>query len=338
MSNVSPNVSPKAGPNEGADAVPSAVPPAPGAVPIKVPEALDASLADCLGEAGRRWSARLPALAAELMERWGLRPAGAAAHGVVGLVVPVLRADGTPGALKLQPVDEETVGEPMALRAWGGRGAVHLLAHDPATGSMLLERLDPDRSLHTVVDDLAALRVLAELLAGLTEHQAPPGLRHVADVSDAMLALVPAALGALADPADRRLVADCAAALREVRPEPGDRLLHWDLHYGNVLAPPGSDGRAPWLAIDPKPLAGDPGFELLPALHNRWADLVATGDVRRALRRRFDLMTDVLALDRARAARWTLARVLQNALWDVEDGRTAVDPAQRLVAEALLTR
>ncbi|NEY35342.1 hydroxyurea phosphotransferase, partial [Streptomyces sp. PRKS01-65] len=88
----------------------------------------------------------------------------------------------------------------------------------------------------------------------------------------------------------------------------GDRLLHWDLHYGNVLA----SARAPWLAIDPKPLAGDPGFELLPALTNRH-DPADT-------RWRFDAMTGVLGLDRARARAWTLGRVLQNCLWHVEAG------------------
>ncbi|MEV7781329.1 aminoglycoside phosphotransferase family protein [Kitasatospora sp. NPDC088351] len=310
----------------------------PGPAPIDVPDALAASLTAFLGETGRVWAAGLPSLAGALLESWELRPDGPPAHGVVGLVVPVLRADGTPAVLKLQPVDEETAGEPVALRAWAGRGAVRLLAHDPASGSMLLERLDPDRSLLAVPDDLAALRVLAEILAGLTERQAPPGLRRLADLADGLLAGTPPALAVLADPADRRLLADCAAAVREVRGEPGDRLLHWDLHYGNVLAPAGPDGRAPWLAIDPKPLAGDPGFELLPALGNRWDDLTATGDVPRALRRRFDLMTDVLALDRARATSWTLGRILQNALWDLDDGAHAIDPAQRAVAEALLAR
>ncbi|MFB7619110.1 aminoglycoside phosphotransferase family protein [Kitasatospora sp. NPDC056181] len=314
---------------------------------FRVPTALTASLADFFGEPGRDWAAGLPALADGLLERWSLRPDGRPAHGMVGLVLPVLRADGTPAALKLQPLDEETAGEPVALRAWDGRGAVRLLAHDPATGSMLLERLDPDRSLLTVPDDLAALRVLAESLACLTEQQAPSGLRSLAEVADAMLARVPEALAALADPADRRLLADCAAALREVRHEPGDRLLHRDLHYANVLAPAGMDGRAPWLAIDPKPLAGDPGFELLPALRNRWDDLTATGDVPRALRRRFDLLTDTLALDPARATCWTLARVLQNTLWDVEDtedieaggvGGAVVSPDQRAIAETLLGR
>ncbi|WP_240797546.1 hypothetical protein [Streptomyces sp. F001] len=32
-------------------------------------------------------------------------------------------------------------------------------------------------------------------------------------------------------------------------------------------------------------------------------------------------MTDVMGLDRARARAWTLGRVLQNCLWEIEDGR-----------------
>ncbi|MFI9331562.1 aminoglycoside phosphotransferase family protein [Kitasatospora sp. NPDC052868] len=306
--------------------------------PPPVPKALAASLADSRGEAGRAWVAGLPLLAEELMERWALRPDGPPAHGMVALVLPVLRTDGTPAVLKLQPVDGETVGEPAALRVWAGRSAVRLLDQDQASGAMLLERLDQGRSLLAVPDDTAALRTLAELLADLTTHPAPPGLRRLSDVADALLADTPEGLTGLVDPADRRLLADCAAALREVRGEPGDRLLHWDLHYGNVLAALGPDPRAPWLAIDPKPLAGDPAFELLPALRNRWSDLAAGGDVPRALHRRFDLMTDVLALDRSRAAAWTLARILQNALWDIEDGSPAIEPAQRILAEALLTR
>ena len=35
---------------------------------------------------------------------------------------------------------------------------------------------------------------------------------------------------------------------------------------------------------------------------------------------------------------WTLGRVLQNALWDVEDGKTGLDPVQVAIAAAVLTR
>lgn len=124
----------------------------------------------------------------------------------------------------------------------------------------------------------------------------------------------------------------CASAVAELVGEPGDRLLHWDLHYDNVLA----GTREPWLAIDPEPLAGDPGFDLLPTLDSRWDEVTATGDVARAVLRRFDLLTEVLGLDRNRATGWTLGRVLQNALWDVEGGKAALEPVQVAIATALL--
>ncbi|MDN0194205.1 aminoglycoside phosphotransferase family protein [Streptomyces sp. S.PNR 29] len=276
---------------------------------IDVPDELAASQARYNGEAGRSFIARLPELAAGFLDRWGLRPDGPSMSGVSALIVPVVRrADGTPAVLKLQLLDEESVGEPVALRLWDGDGAVRLLDHDEPTGTLLLERLDSTRMLSHVADSRAAALVIARLLAHLTATPAPADMRRLGDIARAMLDDTPKALPGIPDPEARRLVADCAAALREVAGEPGDRLLHWDLHYENVLA---SD-RAPWLAIDPKPLAGDPGFELLPALYNRFDP--------DEIRWRFDAMTDVLGLDRARARAWTLGRVLQDCLWQIEDG------------------
>ncbi|MCP2259752.1 streptomycin 6-kinase [Streptoalloteichus tenebrarius] len=305
-------------------------------VPLEVPDELAAAHRKYNGESGRVWIERLPELAAGFLERWGLRRDGPVAHGLAALVLPVTRQDGTPAVLKLQPVTEDHVGEPVALRTWDGRGAVRLLDHDPETGTMLLERLDANRSLAHVPDDMVALRTLSEVLARLVAVPAPAGLRALGEIATAMLENAPRALSVLGDLDHRRLLGICAGAARELVGEPGDRLLHWDLHYDNVLAPLPGSGRDPWLAIDPQPLAGDPAFELLPALHNRWDDVVAAGDVPRAVRWRFDLMTEVLGLDRRRAVGWTLGRVLQNCLWDVEDGRTALAPVQVAVAEALL--
>ncbi|REE96565.1 aminoglycoside phosphotransferase family protein [Thermomonospora umbrina] len=299
---------------------------------IEAPDALADHHADHSGDEGKAWIAALPDLAESFLDRWDLTPDGPTRHGFVALVVPVLRADGTPAALKLQPSTEDTVGEPVGLRTWDGRGAVRLLDHDAGTGTMLLERLDGDRSLASVPDDAQALRILTELLARLVAVPAPPGLRTLKDIAEAMLADVPEAVTALPSEDDRRLLRTCAAALREVVGEPGDRLLHWDLHYENVLA----GEREPWLAIDPQPLVGDPCFELLPALDNRWDEVVATGDVHRAVRRRFDLMTEILDLDRERAVAWTLGRVLQNLLWEIEDEEPELSAVQIAVAEALL--
>jgi streptomycin 6-kinase len=301
---------------------------------IDVPDTLVASQCNHGGASGRAWIATLPRLITDMLHRWGLRLDGPARHGMGALVLPVVCADGDTAALKLQPLNEENAGEPIGLRIWDGDGAVRLLDHDPDTGTMLLERLDATRPLSAMGEDTAAVQILAELLARLVAVPAPSGLRTLSDISTAMLDHVPRAARMLRDPDEQRLLRICASAVTELISEPSDRLLHWDLHYDNILA----GQRQPWLAIDPKPLAGDPGFELLPALDNRWNQVVATGNVSRAVLRRFDQLTEVLALDRQRATGWTLGRVLQNALWDIEDGTTTLDPTQIAIATALMRR
>jgi streptomycin 6-kinase len=188
------------------------------------------------------WLDAAPALADSLLEHWSLTPDRPATHGAVAWIIPVRRADGTAAVLKLQPVDDETAGEPLALRAWSGNCAVLLFEYDDQSGSMLLERLDVARSLNSVASDLAALETLSELLARLSAVPAPDGLRRLADVGADLLERAERVLPQAGSM--ESLVRDCSAVMREVLPEPGDRLLHWDLHYDNVFATlPGADDR-----------------------------------------------------------------------------------------------
>ncbi|MFJ3326959.1 aminoglycoside phosphotransferase family protein [Streptomyces griseus] len=298
----------------------------------EIPQRLVASYATGFGEEGRAWIAELPSLAADMLDHWQLRRDGAVRSGQASLVLPVLRPDGTRAVLKLQLPREETAAALIGLRTWNGEGTVRLLDHDPASGSMLLERLDGARTLASIDDDDVAMGILAGLHARLVAVPAPQGLRGLGEVAAAMLEQAPRAVAQLTDPADRHLLRGWASAVAELADDPGDRLLHWDLHYDNVLAAQ----RESWLAIDPEPLAGDPGFDLWPALDSRWDDVVvAQGEPLRVVRRRFDLLTEALGLDRARAAGWTLGRLLQNALWDIEDGETRLAPSAVVMAEAL---
>ena len=107
-------------------------------------------------------------------------------HLAPSLIIPVACRDGSQAVLKLQPVDDETGGEPAALQAWAGRGAVRL-EHDPSSGAMLLE-LDASRDLNTMEDDLAAAKIIAELLVQLNSVPAPPVMRRLTDVAAATLA------------------------------------------------------------------------------------------------------------------------------------------------------
>nr|WP_232327894.1 aminoglycoside phosphotransferase family protein [Kibdelosporangium sp. MJ126-NF4]CEL14741.1 Streptomycin 6-kinase (Streptidine kinase) (Streptomycin 6-phosphotransferase) (APH(6)) [Kibdelosporangium sp. MJ126-NF4]CTQ96629.1 Streptomycin 6-kinase (EC 2.7.1.72) (Streptidine kinase) (Streptomycin 6-phosphotransferase) (APH(6)) [Kibdelosporangium sp. MJ126-NF4] len=296
---------------------------------IIVPEALAESLRD--NEFSDEWLAGLPGLAESKLDQWQLTVDGESMHGAVSLVLPVIRADGGKAALKLQPVDDETESEPIALRIWDGDGIVRLLEHDPDNGAMLLERLDETRPLSKMPDDLAATEIIAELAARLTKVPGPENMRHLKDIAAEMVADAPDAAAELSDPDERRMLKDWTAMVTEVLDEPGDRLLHWDLHYDNVLA----TDREPWLAIDPKPLVGDPGFDIMPVLKNRWDDLVATGDLHKAIRRRFDVMAEALGVDRQRAVAWTVARALQNSLWDIEDEEDELPEPQVEIVRAV---
>ncbi|WP_268750598.1 aminoglycoside phosphotransferase family protein [Aeromicrobium sp. Root344] len=116
----------------------------------------------------------------------------------------------------------------------------------------------------------------------------------------------------------RRIVDQAVRLGRDLACDPATNgtLIHGDLHFENVLA----GDRAPWLAIDPQPVSGDPHYEVDLLLFNRWDEIVASGDVREAVRRRFHTAVDVAQLEEERARDWVVVREAHNAMWAIEDG------------------
>ena len=255
---------------------------------------------------------RLPGLAREIVDEWQLTRDGAPRHGRSALVLPVRTAGGRPAVLKLGFPHDEAAHEHLGLQHWHGHGAVELLRADPRRWALLLERLHPEDL--TDLWDLEACEVVAGLYARL-HVPALPQLRRLSSYvgrwTDRLAALPSDA------PLPHRLVGQAVSLGRAfVRDEATDaRMIHGDLHYENVLAA----DREPWLAIDPKPVAGDPHYEVAPMLWNRWEEVVASGHVRDAVRRRFHTLVDAAGLDEDRARDWTVVRLLHNALWVLED-------------------
>lgn len=271
---------------------------------------------------------QLRATAEEFLRAWDLRRDGTARSGEAGILLPVRTADGERAALKVQAPSPEVDAAVRGLAAWDGRGIVRLLRSEASRGAMLLERLDADRSLEAVGED-EAVRVVGALLSRL--HGTPPvaGLPRLEVVVQEMLDAADTAR--VLPTEDRRRVDRWVGEVAALARESGDRFLHWDLHFGNVLA----GTREPWLAIDPEPLVGDAGFDLWPALDSGWSSDPTAVDAAAIVRRRFDVLTDMLELERPRAATWTRARLLQNTLWDIEDGKPFIDPAAVVLDDAL---
>lgn len=253
------------------------------------------------GISGRDWLERLPRLLDDLLQEWGLRPDGESRWGSCALVVPVLTGDDEPAALKVSWPHLEARAEHLALRRWDGDGAVRLLRADPHRLALLLERLEPTDLGEVWVEEACAT------VGGLLARLDVPAIARVPRLSEyaarqAAAPDTPALPHRYTDQA-RHLAAELAAD-RGV----DARLLHTDLHYENVLA----GERLPWLAIDPKPMAGERAFEVAPLLWNRAdPDEFGTGAaIRWSLRRRVEVVCEAAGLDEARARAWSVVRVV----------------------------
>jgi streptomycin 6-kinase len=235
------------------------------------------------------------------LEQWQLRSDGEPIKGSASVVLPVRTSDGVQAVLKITD-DEESEHEHLVLRRWAGGGAVRLLSADPPRHAVLLERLHTD-SLVTLPDVEAC-----EVVAGLYRRLHIPALPQ--------LPTLPSNLEQWATeferlprsaPIPHRLVEQATALSRELARQPADTVVHGNLHYANVLAA----DREPWLAIAPRPVNGDPHYELAPMLWHRWDEL--TGDVRDRVRRRFYTLVDAAGLDEDRARAWVMVRVVRQA-------------------------
>lgn len=280
-------------------------------VVIDVPAGLDRQR-----RLGPDWVAWLDGLAAttrSVMSDWNLEIDGASMHGYCSLVLPVLTTTGDRAVLKVAMPDDESEHEALALQRWGGAGAVRLLRADPHRRALLLERLGTTNL--NVIDDVSACEVVAGLY-GQLHVPALPQLRTVTSYIErwaAALATLPASA-----PIPHRVVQHAVSLAGDLVTDPASigRLVHGDLHGENVVA----GDRQPWLVIDPKAMSGDPHYEPAPMLWNRWAEVVASGNVRDAVRRRFHTIVDAAELDKDRARDWVIVRMVINANWTIEDG------------------
>ncbi|MEL7525901.1 MAG: aminoglycoside phosphotransferase family protein [Pseudomonadota bacterium] len=249
---------------------------------------------------GRDWLNRLPVLFEAALTRFDLQSAGQPfTGGYVSLALPARRG-AEDLVLKLQFVHRESRHEADALQLWNGSGACRLLDHDPELGALLLERCRPGRYLAdaTETDQLA---VLADLLRKLLVPAGAPFTPLHEEAASWVSSLEDDWRGA-GTPCEKRLVDAAVAAVTDLgSDETRSVLLHQDLHGHNVL----SAEREAWLAIDPKPLAGDPAFALSPIVRS-----FEFGHTRAASLYRLDRLSEELELDRERARLWTIAQTM----------------------------
>ena len=267
------------------------------------------------GDAARDWLEALPYTVGDLLDRWHLRQEGPSMYGMCAVVLPVHCEDGKRGALKVSWLDDETRLESVALRTWGGHGAVSVLRTDEMVGTMLLERLDERRVLLDVPIQ-EALDTAAYLLREL-RIPAPAGLRRVGDIAARWATEFLEEWRRLGEPCPEELVSSAVDVCAELAVLPSESsLLHGDFHYANILG----RGKDAWAAIDPKPLKGDPAYEVVPLLRNRWSEVRGGDETNDTVRQRVERFARMAELEPITVCWWCLVRSVDDAMWFQEHG------------------
>ncbi len=248
------------------------------------------------------------------LDRWDLVPDGDPIATPAARLLPV-RQHGRPAMLKLSFEEDERAGG-VLMAWWDGDGAARVLAGD--VDALLLERAMGPASLADMArtgQDDEACRILCSVAARLHAPRAKP-LPELVPLAHWFRELEPAAA------AHGGILARCAETARALLAEPREvGALHGDLHHDNVL----DFGARGWLAIDPKRLLGERGFDFANIFTN--PDLadptrpVATDPARFA--RRLAVVTEAARLERKRLLLWILAWCGLSAAWFLGDG----DPA-----------
>ncbi len=293
----------------------------------EVPERVVVALRGVHGERGERYLHDLPARLHHLGNLWGLTILGLSDRLSYSIVYRVRTHDGEPAILKLRVPDREAEAETRMLQVYGGRGAVRLLRSAPDEGALLLEELLPGISLASEDEETALCafcavwrtletQAAARLIEAGKRSRAQDVRRDLPTLADWGRAFeryrdrfgvgrgpLPVDLFEQGERVFHRL--DGTTAAENVR------VLHGDLHHGNILR----DGRS-WRAIDPKGVVGDRAYEVLPFLRE---GILRTPRPARALRRRLNGVCRAGGLDPRRVAAWGIGHSVLSAVWSVED-------------------
>ncbi len=284
---------------------------------VQVPNNLKETIERVHGARGRQWLASLPSFFVECQQRWSLKLEKPFDDLSYNLVIPGRTAQGAEIVLKLGVPCRELLTEALALNLFEGVGAVRLLDHDASQGVLLMERAMPGTPLYKSQNDSEATSTAARLMQSLWRE--PPAEEHFFP----SLAIW---FGAFerhrirfdgdSDPFTLELIARAARTFAELNTSSDDTvILHGDLHHGNILFS-SKDG---WVAIDPKGICGDRGYEVGSFMLNQLPVEASECVLMEILSRRLSIFSDELQIGREHLARWAFCHAVLSALWDFEE-------------------
>jgi streptomycin 6-kinase len=258
-----------------------------------------------------RVAERLRATAVDVAREWGVPLGERLLAGRFSFVAFA----GDNAVLKVVPVeDDEADHEADALALLAGDGAVRLLRHDRSRRAILIERARPgdDASQLPEPDAIRVAVAAAKRFWRPAERGSP--FRWIGDH-------VPRWLD---NAGDHYLVRQAKEIYATMHPSDAT-LVHGDFHHHNLLS-----HRGGWVVIDPKPMVGDPEFDVPPFLWNP----IGHESTQESVERWIGAFADA-GLDANLLRKWAIVRGTYQGL-PLSQGLTAeTTPALRVVRALL---
>jgi streptomycin 6-kinase len=240
---------------------------------------------------------------------WKLLDDGETLNTHSSLLQPVVYK-GAKAMLKIPMAPEECRGT-LLMICWNGNSSAKVLRHDE--NALLMERAVGTKSLKQMVFDGEednANKIICDVASKL--HASKCFIPELIPLKAWFRDLIPAAqkYGGL--------LAECSGVADELLSNPAETVvLHGDIHYGNIL----DSGTRGWVAIDPKGLLGERGFD--------FANLFCNPDSKTAtspgrLSRQVKLIAAETGLDAKRLLNWIVAWAGLSAAWALDDGEDTI--------------
>src|ERR1700730_5931848 len=283
---------------------------------VHIPKSLKATIERVYGETGRQWVVTAPSILNECRVRWSLELDEPFANLSYNLVIPGRTSAGREIVLKVGVPCAELLTEAGALSLFDGVVAARLLDHDAARGVLLIERVTPGIPVYKLQGGEEATKSAAALMRRL--WRVPPQ-QH----SFPSLAIWFRAFSRLRDefgggtgPFPSEVIGQAEDQFSKLSASPTrDVILHGDLHHENIL----SSASHGWLAIDPKGICGDPGYEVGSFVLNRLPAEASDTETMTILDQRLSIFSAELGIQRERLASWAFCHAVLSALWNFEE-------------------
>lgn len=280
-----------------------------------LPEKFVRNTLDLCGEWGKQWLNDLPEVIREIEKSWSLKTEKAFENMSYNYVAPCICADGSKAVIKIAlPLNNlEIFNEAKFLRLSNGNGSVKLLRSDENRRAILLEKLTPGANLKEICrkDEAEAIEIAIPVMRKLLKE--PPVNYNFLRLEDWYNNFFEKAdetnfPSEVLNKARKYFIELSSASKQKF-------LIHGDFHHENVL----SATREAFLAIDPKGIIGDIGYEIAVFLNNHLWWLACEANLKEKLNDALRHFSEAFEIETLDLRKWAFAQIVLSAWWTFDE-------------------